>query len=78
VSEDIQADVQSAISDALHGHGDMVVSWVLCAEVIDQDGERGMWALAPEEQKSWETLGLVVHAQQREQAKEIEWRLRDE
>lgn len=40
-------------------NGELLGRWVLLAEVVDITGERAMWTLSAEEQKPWETLGLI-------------------
>jgi hypothetical protein len=42
--------------------GAMATRFVLLVEVIDADGERALWTLAPPEQRRWDTLGLVDFA----------------
>jgi hypothetical protein len=75
---DVSTSVNDALSGALNDHGDMLVRWALCAEVIDAEGERGLWTLAPEGQKAWDTLGLLTYATQREQAEVVRAKLEDE
>lgn len=47
---------------------EMLVRWVLLAEVIDTDGERAVWNMTSEDARAWDTLGLLTYATQIEQA----------
>lgn len=63
--------VENALAQAFSDNGDMVTRWALVAEVIDTDGERGLWTLAPEDATGWDTLGMLTYATQMEQAKAV-------
>lgn len=66
----VRQAVESAVSEALRtADGAMLTRWVLLAEVIDgESGERAVWCLTPDAAKAWDVLGLLVYAQQIEQA----------
>jgi hypothetical protein len=68
-------DVRKAIADglttALAAEGEMLIKWVAIVETMGNDGERGLWAVAAEEMKSWETLGFLEYGKAREYAKKI-------
>jgi hypothetical protein len=60
------------IPEAFRQHeGSMVTKWVLLAEVIDKDGDRGLWTMAPSGLKPWESVGMLAFAQQTEQAQMV-------
>ena len=58
--------VSSLIADVEPGA--MVQRFVLLVEIIGDDGERAMWTLVPPDAKAWDSLGLIEHARQIEQA----------
>lgn len=60
--------ISTAVSDAFAHANFMVTKWVLVAEVIDEDGERCVWADTAERQTAWDSLGLLNYATQMEQA----------
>jgi hypothetical protein len=66
--DDLRSRIGSALGEALHAEGDMVIKWVAVVEAMDADGERGVWCLADDEATAWDTLGLLAYATQREQA----------
>lgn len=59
-ADDLAARVANAIAGELPG--EMVTRWVLAAETIGADGDRALWLLAPDDAKSWDTLGLAEYA----------------
>lgn len=65
---DTRDDVTEALAEAFRKTGFMAVKWAVVAEVIDEDGERSLWNLAPTGQLAWDTLGLLAFANQLEQA----------
>lgn len=50
----------------------MVTKWVVLAETIDTDGDRGLWCFCNQGATAWDTLGLLQFALHREQAKTLE------
>lgn len=66
--DEIRDGVGNALSQALAGESEMVTRWVAIIEVMDADGERAAYALAPEGAKTWDTLGLLTFGIQMEQA----------
>lgn len=74
---DLRSRIGSALSEALHAEGDMVIKWVAAVETMDADGERGVWTLADDEASPWDTLGLLTYALQTEQAAAVTSRLDD-
>lgn len=67
-SDEIRDAMASAIADAL-GSDHMLGRWTLIAEVVEaESGERVMWTQSAEDQKRWETIGMIQWAVQIEQA----------
>lgn len=69
--EDVQAAVGDALAEALRQSSEMVTRWVAVIEVVDEDGVRAAYAIAPPEAKPWDTLGLLTFGVQQEQAAAI-------
>lgn len=65
---DLEDRVRDALANAFGEGGDMLTRWVLCAEIIDENGERFVWNVTSEDARAWDTLGLLGHAVQIEQA----------
>ena len=56
-------DVQEALATALMKHErSMLGAWVVVAATTDEDGSRGVWALASPDNLRYETLGLLHDA----------------
>ncbi len=66
--EQIRDRVGNALAQALSGESEMVTRWVALIEVMDADGERSAYVMAPDGAKSWDTLGLLSFATQMQQA----------
>jgi hypothetical protein len=66
--EQIRDSVGNALSQALAAEAEMVTRWVAIVEVMDADGERAAYAMAPEGAKPWDSLGLLTFGIQIEQA----------
>lgn len=62
-------DLGQAVAEVLSKHGQMATRWVVLVEVIEGDGNRGLWIEAPEDMRQWETLGLLEFARAHECAK---------
>lgn len=65
--EELEQVIDRAISDALGSTGQMVTRWLAVVEVVDEDGDRGLWTFAAAGTKRWDTLGMLADAQLREQ-----------
>lgn len=50
--------------------GAFVTKYVLIAEVIDAEGNRGVWSDTHDEATRWDTYGLLMEALTAEQAKQ--------
>lgn len=46
----------------------MLTRWVVLAEIVDAEGERGLWTLSAPDQRAWDTLGLLDYARALEHA----------
>lgn len=58
--------------------GSFAGRFVLIVEVMQEDGDRVMWTFTPNEQKSWESLGLMMQGIHLEQAYTTMAELRDD
>lgn len=67
-ADPVRSRVESAMADAFRESDEMVTRLVVCAEVIDANGERGLWTLAPDDATAWDTLGMLTYALGLEQA----------
>jgi hypothetical protein len=67
----ISESVGNALSEALAGESEMVTRWVALIEVMDANGERAAYSLAPVGSKSWDRLGLLTFAVHLEQASAV-------
>lgn len=63
---DLEQTVAGAVADA---HAGIVTRWVI--EVIQDDGSRALWCVAPEGQAQWDNLGLLRHATLTEEAEAL-------
>lgn len=65
----VQHELHDAISGVLRRHEQSIVTkWIVLCEVISASSERALWMVADREQKAWDTLGLLYHAIQTQQA----------
>lgn len=56
-------DVHDALAEALMKHERaMLGPWVVVAQSVEEDGSRGVWALAADDNLRYETLGLLHDA----------------
>jgi hypothetical protein len=71
---DAKTTAHAAISDLIQqvDPGAMVTRYVCVVEIIDSDSVRAVWSFAPEDQKSWDTLGLVEYVRTLEYASAVE------
>lgn len=67
--EAIERDLNQAISDVLSRHEkSMVTRWVAMVEIMDENGDRGIWTFTAPEATAWDTLGMLTYGIQMEQA----------
>lgn len=71
------ADFDGAVSAlvAKVAPGTVTTRYVLVAEVIDEDGDRGSVLVAHEDARPWDVYGLLHHALSREDALDVIRRL---
>lgn len=63
MDDDLRTRLHAALADTLSEvEGDMLVKWVLTAEVIDADGKRAVWTCSPQGQLVYESVGLLEFA----------------
>lgn len=60
--EEIQRRLEAAIPEAFAVEGGFVNKWVVLAETIGPDGERGMWTRTSPDLKPWDTMGMLEFA----------------
>jgi hypothetical protein len=65
----LQAELNNAIDTVMRTHASeaFLSRWMLTAETVDNDGERGLWLVCCDAMKPWEVLGMTAYAH--EQAK---------
>lgn len=69
---DIATQLGSAVASVLGEQGQMATRWVVLVEVIDAEGERGLWLESPDDMRAWDVLGLLGYAKALEEAK-VRW-----
>lgn len=83
MAEHVEGSVYSDLDDVLRDvirkqETSMVTRWVVLVETIDEEGERGLWALASSENRAWDTKGMLQQALDYEQAKTLKDLLEDD
>jgi hypothetical protein len=76
-------DLQDALGDALSDtfrrvEAGMLTRWVVLAESIDEDGQRGLWLITQEDARAWDTIGMLTYALHLEQARTVAREPKDE
>lgn len=66
----VQASLADGIAKALSS--DMITRWVVVIESIDENGDKGLWSVAQEDMRIWDSFGLLTSALQTEQIKMIQ------
>lgn len=64
--------IGDALAQAVAGEAEMVTRWVALIEVMDAEGDRAAYVMAPQGAKPWDTLGLLTFAIQTEQAASLD------
>jgi hypothetical protein len=65
----VQAGFADAIADVLGRHERCIpTKWIVLCEVISDEADRALWVISDREQKPWDTLGMLHHAIQVQQA----------
>lgn len=77
--ERLRDQVERAISTALQGvEQSILTKFVVIAETVDGDGQRGLWSMAGGDAMSWDTKGMLSEALDRERAATFAALLRDD
>jgi hypothetical protein len=63
VSEEIQRRLEAAIPEAFSAEGGFVTKWLVIAETIGPDSERGLWTRTSPDLKPWDSLGMMRFAE---------------
>lgn len=59
----LEQDIGKAIADILAKHeGGFVTKWIALIEIVDDQGELGLWTTTSEGLMAWDTCGLLTHA----------------
>jgi hypothetical protein len=59
----IEHELGEAFAQVFSNHEtSMVIKWTALVETMDDKGERGLWTFASENNKAWDTLGMLQHA----------------
>lgn len=66
LQSDLHAAIQAAIADH-EGAPAYLMRFVVLAEIVDSEGERGLVQVAADGMMRWDTLGLLEHA------RSVEW-----
>lgn len=61
----ISSMIREVLEERFPAHSPyMIMNWHFIVTAVDKDGERLLWAVAPEDARSWDILGMIEHAQQ--------------
>lgn len=69
---ELEQAIDRAISAVLAEHGQMVNRWLAMVEVVDTEGDRGMWTFTADGMKRWDALGMLQYGLIAEQTRDIE------
>lgn len=77
---DVGEELSKQLTEAIEGvfqrvEGGIVTKWLLIAETVGPDAERGLWTRTSDDLKPWESAGMLRLAQVTE---ENAWRRDDE
>lgn len=61
----------NAIAQVMFENDEMVTRWISIVEIVDANGTKMLWTLAPQEMRSWDSLGLLSFAIQLEQSRSV-------
>lgn len=62
IGEEIQRRLEQAIPEAFSAEGGFTTKWLVVAETIGPEGERGVWTRTSPDLKPWDTIGLLEFA----------------
>lgn len=64
VGDRLSSELANAVEDTFKRvEGGIVTKWLLIAETVGPDGERGLWTRTSDDLKPWESLGMLRFAQ---------------
>lgn len=66
--QELEQAIDRAVSDVFASTGQMVNRWLAVIEVVDEEGDRGLWTFTAGGMKRWDSLGMLAEAQLAEQA----------
>lgn len=74
----MERDLTDAIAQVItkHEDGGLVTKWVALIETIDKGGVAGLWTATSDGVKAWDTVGMLGHAMNLQQAQTIGFTLR--
>jgi len=76
LGDKLTAELATGIEDVFRRvEGGIVTKWLLIAETVGPDGERGLWTRTSDDLKPWESAGMLRLAQVTE---ENAWRRADD
>lgn len=58
--DDVKDELDTRIVEVAYVHGALVNRWVLLADVVEENGERTLWSVAPSSVTNWDTLGMLA------------------
>jgi len=69
----MEDDLNDAISGVIarHEENGLVTKWIALIETLDGDGSRGMWTATSDGVTAWDTVGMLEHARQIQDAQTI-------
>jgi hypothetical protein len=76
--EAVRAALVEAIEGALSRFGEFATRWVVIAEALGADNERGLWLAVTPGARQWDTVGLLTYGLERERAQIVAEMLRDD
>lgn len=70
--EQVGDKLHTALANMLRDHdGSALIKCVAIAEVMDTEGEHGLWLMASPDMKAWETKGFLTEALDTELAQTV-------
>lgn len=66
-NEEVERRLGDAVAGALQTNGEFLTKFVLLAETVDAEGNRGVWTATSDGMTAWDSIGLLQFALYREQ-----------
>lgn len=64
VGDRLTSELTTAVEDTFKRvEGGIVTKWLLIAETVGPDGERGLWTRTSDDLKPWESVGMLRFAE---------------